>query len=69
VPAQSPSDWAKAIDQILGDAGYAAELRARGRVVAAKRTWARSADLTLEAIARSMETWQAKKRKPNHAEG
>jgi len=69
VPAQSPADWAKALDLILGDPGYAAELRARGRVVAAKRTWARSADLTLEAITRSLRTWNAKKRKPNPAEG
>jgi glycosyltransferase involved in cell wall biosynthesis len=69
VPAQSAADWAKALDQILADPGYAAELRARGRVVAAKRTWGRSADLTLEAITRSMRTFKAKKRNPNPAQG
>jgi glycosyltransferase involved in cell wall biosynthesis len=52
VPAQSAADWAKALDQVLGDPGYSAELRDRGMAVAARRTWARAADLTLEAITR-----------------
>lgn len=52
VPAQSVADWAKAIDQVLADPGYAAELRMRGAVVAARRSWRQAADLTLEAITR-----------------
>jgi glycosyltransferase involved in cell wall biosynthesis len=50
VPAQSASDWAKALEQVLADPGYASELRSRGMAVAADRTWGRMADLTLEAI-------------------
>jgi len=53
VPAESASDWVKALDQVLGDPGYAAELRDRGMAVAAGRTWRRTADLTLEAITRA----------------
>jgi len=53
VPAQSAgADWAKALDQVLGDHGYAAELRDRGMAVAAARTWGQTADLTLDAITR-----------------
>lgn len=53
VPAHSAADWAKALDQVLADPDYASELRARGMAVAAHRTWGRTADLTLEAIARA----------------
>lgn len=55
VPAQSAADWAKALDQVLRDPGYAAELRSRGMAVAAARPWGRAADLTLEAITRLVE--------------
>jgi len=53
VPAQSAADWAKALDQVLGDPGYAAELRVRGMAVAARRTWDQTADRTLLAITRA----------------
>jgi glycosyltransferase involved in cell wall biosynthesis len=55
VPAQSAADWAKALDQVLGDPGYAAQLRDRGMAVAAARNWGRTADLTLEAITRLVQ--------------
>ena len=53
VPAHAAgADWAKALDQVLGDHGYAAELRDRGMAVATARTWGQTADLTLETITR-----------------
>lgn len=53
VPSESAADWAKALDQVLADPDYAAELSARGMAVAAKRTWEQTADLTLRVITRA----------------
>jgi hypothetical protein len=50
VPAESKDDWVKALDQVLGNPGFAAQLRGRGAAVAAERTWARSAELTLDVL-------------------
>lgn len=50
VPAECKDDWVKALDYVLGTPGVAAELRSRGLTVAAKRTWARSAELTMDAL-------------------
>lgn len=51
VPARSTGDWAAALDRVLGSPELAADLRDRGMFVAAQRTWGRTADLTLDALA------------------
>lgn len=53
VPTQSVDDWTKALDQVLADSAYKAELRERGMAVAADRTWHRTADLVLDALTRA----------------
>lgn len=53
VPTQSVDDWTKALDQVLADSAYKAELRDRGMAVAADRTWHRTADLVLDALTRA----------------
>jgi glycosyltransferase involved in cell wall biosynthesis len=51
VSARMTDRWVEALDQVLSDPDFAQDLRERARAVAAKRTWARSAELTLAVLA------------------
>jgi glycosyltransferase involved in cell wall biosynthesis len=51
---ERPDDIARAIEQVLGDPAQADRLRAAGREQAARFTWERSAQLTLEAYRRTL---------------
>ena len=51
VPARVTHRWAEALDQVLSDPQLEQDLRGRARVVAARRTWARSAERTLAVLA------------------
>ena len=51
MPANASEQWARALGLVLSDAALAKELRRRARQVAAKNTWARAADRTLEVLA------------------
>ena len=51
VPANASEQWARALGLVLSDAALAKELRRRAGQVAAKNTWARAADRTLEVLA------------------
>jgi glycosyltransferase involved in cell wall biosynthesis len=51
VPARSPQAWARALDRVLGDPDLAQDLRRRAEAVAARHTWARSAERTLALLA------------------
>jgi glycosyltransferase involved in cell wall biosynthesis len=50
VPASASERWAHALGLVLSDAALAQELRRRAGEVAAKNTWARAADRTLEVL-------------------
>jgi glycosyltransferase involved in cell wall biosynthesis len=50
VPAEQPEAWLKALERVVGDTDYAAELRRRGILRAAQFSWGRSAKLTWRAI-------------------
>jgi glycosyltransferase involved in cell wall biosynthesis len=52
VPARQPEAWARALDRVLADPRLTLDLRERGRTVAARYTWARSAERTLELLTR-----------------
>lgn len=51
VPALMTDRWAQALDQVLSDPHFAQDLRERARAVAARHTWARSAERTLAVLA------------------
>jgi glycosyltransferase involved in cell wall biosynthesis len=51
VPANATEQWARALGLVLSDAALAKELRRRAGQVAARNTWARAADRTLEVLA------------------
>jgi glycosyltransferase involved in cell wall biosynthesis len=51
---ERPDDIARAIAQVLGDREQADRLRAAGREQAARFTWERSAQLTLDAYRRAL---------------
>jgi glycosyltransferase involved in cell wall biosynthesis len=51
VPAQAPAAWAQALDQVLTDPHLGRDLRQRAQVVAARHTWARSAERILAILA------------------
>jgi glycosyltransferase involved in cell wall biosynthesis len=51
VPALTADRWAQALDQVLSDPHSAQGLRERARAVAARHTWARSAERTLAVLA------------------
>ncbi len=51
VPARTTAAWIQALDLVLTDPGVEADLRERGQAVAARHTWARSADRTLSLLA------------------
>jgi alpha-1,3-rhamnosyl/mannosyltransferase len=55
VPAQAPAAWAQALDQVLTDPHLGRDLRERAQVVAARYTWARSAERTLAILARAAQ--------------
>lgn len=50
VRADQPEAWRKALEKVVGDTDYAADLRHRGILRAAQFSWARSAKLTWQAI-------------------
>lgn len=50
VPARLTGEWVRALDQVLSDPDFAQDLRRRARSVAARRTWGRSAELTLAVL-------------------
>ena len=52
VPADSPEAWRRALEKVVGDQDFAAELKRRGIVRAAQLSWSRSAALTWEVIDR-----------------
>jgi glycosyltransferase involved in cell wall biosynthesis len=51
---ERPDDIARAIAQVLADPAEADRLRAAGREQAARFTWERSAQLTLDAYRRTL---------------
>ncbi|MGD0063803.1 MAG: glycosyltransferase family 1 protein [Streptosporangiaceae bacterium] len=51
VPARQTAAWIQALDRVLTDPEIAQDLRERGQVVAARHTWARSAERTLSLLA------------------
>ena len=51
VPAGASERWAHALGLVLSDPALAQELRRRAGEVAARNTWARAADRTLEVLA------------------
>ena len=51
VPASASGRWAHALGLVLSDPALAAELRRRAGEVAARSTWARAADRTLDVLA------------------
>jgi glycosyltransferase involved in cell wall biosynthesis len=51
VSATASEQWARALGLVLSDPALAEELRRRSGQVAAKNTWARAADRTLEVLA------------------
>jgi glycosyltransferase involved in cell wall biosynthesis len=50
VPARLTSEWVRALDEVLSDPDLSQDLRKRARSVAARHTWARSAELTLAVL-------------------
>ncbi len=53
VPARTPAAWIKALDRVLTDPHVRRDLRVRGQAIAARHTWARSAERTLSLLART----------------
>jgi glycosyltransferase involved in cell wall biosynthesis len=51
VPALMTERWVQALDRVLSDPCLARDLRERARAVAARHTWARSAERTLAMLA------------------
>lgn len=60
VPATVTERWVEALDQVLSDPETAQQLRERGRAVATKHTWARSAELTLALLTNAAKTVRSK---------
>jgi glycosyltransferase involved in cell wall biosynthesis len=50
VPARDPGAWAEALDRVLTDPRLTQDLRSRAQSVAARHTWARSAERTLALL-------------------
>ncbi len=55
VAADDPDAWRKALEKVVGDTELASELRRRGILRAAEFSWARSAQLTWNAIDRAID--------------
>ena len=53
VPARTTAAWIQALDRVLTDARARRDLRERGQAIAARHTWARSAERTLSLLARA----------------
>ncbi len=53
VPARAAGEWARALARVLGDPQFARDLAERGRAVAARHTWSRSAERTLALLTAS----------------
>jgi glycosyltransferase involved in cell wall biosynthesis len=51
VPTLTGDRWAQALDQVLSDPQFAQDLRGRAWAVAARHSWARSAERTLAVLA------------------
>lgn len=54
VPARAADEWAQALARVLGDPQFARDLTERGRAVAARHTWSRSAERTLALLTSSV---------------
>jgi glycosyltransferase involved in cell wall biosynthesis len=54
VPARAADKWAQALARVLGDPQFARDLTERGRAVAARHTWSRSAERTLALLTSSV---------------
>ena len=50
VPARATAAWVQALDRVLTDPQLGQDLRERGQAVAARHTWARSAERTLSFL-------------------
>jgi glycosyltransferase involved in cell wall biosynthesis len=50
VPAQTAAAWIQALDRVLTDPAVGRDLRERGHAIAARHTWARSAESTLSLL-------------------
>ena len=50
VPARATAAWVQALDRVLTDPQLGRDLRERGQAVAARHTWARSAERTLSFL-------------------
>ncbi len=51
VPARPTAGWIQALDRVLADPGVERDLRERGAAIAARHTWACSAERTLSLLA------------------
>jgi glycosyltransferase involved in cell wall biosynthesis len=51
VPARTTAAWIQALDRVLTDPHARRDLRERGQAIAARHTWARSAERTLSLLA------------------
>lgn len=51
VPARTTAGWIQALDRVLTDPGVERDLRERGNAIAARHTWACSAERTLSLLA------------------
>ena len=54
VPARAADQWARALARVLGDPLFARDLTERGRAVAARHTWSRSAERALALLTSSV---------------
>ncbi len=62
VPARTTAAWIQALDRVLTDPGVGRELRERGEAIAARHTWARSAERTLSLLASAASAASAARR-------
>jgi glycosyltransferase involved in cell wall biosynthesis len=54
VPGDDPDAWRKALERVIGDTDFAADLKRRGILRAAQFSWARAAGLTWNAVDRAV---------------
>jgi glycosyltransferase involved in cell wall biosynthesis len=50
LPADQPEAWRKALEKVIGDTEFAADLRRRGILRAAQFSWGRAGKMTWRAI-------------------
>jgi glycosyltransferase involved in cell wall biosynthesis len=56
VAADDPEAWRRALDKVVGDTDFAADLKRRGILRAARFSWPRSAGLTWRSVDRAIKT-------------